>query len=472
VTLRRKLLLSSLAAALVLSAAATAGVEWLRAADRRVALERASAAAVVQHQREVCEANPNWFLAGPREGRPTKEQMAAPDADVNLQRPDTKPRPFEYFAYDEEFRGVSTAAPRFPPELRLALKSGDAVASQNWSSPSGLGVETARLTRWTSSECAVLLFRAEPPPGQMRQRASMFGIFALAVFVTMFAAGLPVERRIAAVTDAIRASSRSDYSVLAPVSGKDAVSAASILFNEAAAEIRQRNAEVKEQREALRRITADTAADLVEPLGAVPARIGDVLKSVSVTPAVREQMQAALRDSHTVAHRGANLVASTTLRDRDLVMKQEPVDLTALVARVVESEVMFAHSSGVPLTAAIPDRPVKITGDAALLELALVNVIDNAIRYNRPGGRVSVDLTSSGDGHFVLLVSDDGAGVTDAELKYFNGIRRFRGDERRRHRQDEVGLGLAIVHEVTGRHKMALAFRRRDNGGLEVKISA
>ena len=111
------------------------------------------------------------------------------------------------------------------------------------------------------------------------------------------------------------------------------------------------------------------------------------------------------------------------------------------------------------------------TGDPDLFESALANLVDNAIRYNKPGGSAVVDLDGDPRGRFTLVVSDDGVGVNDAMLKYVNGVRRFRGDERRKHRQDEVGLGLAIVHEVTGRAKIGLSFRRKDNGGLEVTLS-
>ncbi|HZW51561.1 MAG TPA: ATP-binding protein, partial [Rudaea sp.] len=206
-------------------------------------------------------------------------------------------------------------------------------------------------------------------------------------------------------------------------------------------------------------------------LGAVPARIGDVLRSVSLTPAVREQMQTALCDAHSVEHRAANLVAALQFRDRDASFQHVPVDLTALVERVVAREGMFASACGVPLSATVPDQPVNADGDPGVFELMLVNLIDNAIRYNKPGGAVAVDLDAKPGGHFVLLVSDDGPGVNDATLKYLNAIRRFRGDEHRNRRADEVGLGLAIVHEVSGRAKINLAFRRRDNGGLEVRLS-
>lgn len=470
-TLRRSLILGSLFAATAVAVAGTVVIEWVRANDRAIQLERVAASAITEHTREACEANPNWFLAGPRDGRPTKEELAQPDADVYARRPDTVARPFEYFAYDEEFRGVSTAAPRFPDTFRIGLKQGNEFVTEAWKGPLGTGAQTARWTRWRSSECAIFLFRAAPPPHQLWQRIGIFaGLFG-SVWIVTFLVGLPTERRAAAIAAAMRESARSAYTGVAPADGADELTAVSAIFNEAATGIRQRATELKEQQDALRRITTETADDVVQPLAAVPARIGDVLRSVSVTPAVREQMQAALRDAHTIELRGANLVASAQLRDRDAGFQNATVDLTELVQRIVAREGMFASACGVPLSATVPDQPVPVTGDPRLFELALLNLIDNAIRYIKPGGGVTVDLDLKSPGHFVLLVTDDGVGVNDAALKYFNAIRRFRGDERRRHREDEVGLGLAIVHEVTGRAKIGLAFRRRDNGGTEVKLS-
>lgn len=470
-TLRRSLLLGSVLAAAAVAVAGTVLTEGLRARDRTIQLERAAASAIVDHTREACEANPNWFLAGPREGRPTNEQLAQPDADVFTPRPDTAARPFEYFAFDEDFRGVSTAAPRFPDAFRIALKSGNEFVTEPWKGPDGTGVQTARWTRWNASECAILLFRAAPPPHQTLVRAVIFLALFAGVFLVSFGVSLPIEHRIGVVAAAMRQSSRSGYAGLVKADGQDEITAVAAIFNEAAAGIRLRTNEIKEQQDTLRRITADTAEDLVKPLGAVPARIGEVLRSVSLTPAVREQMQAALREAVTLEHRGANLVAASQLRDRDAGFQQVPVNLTELVERVVAREVMFASACGVPLSATVPDQPVTADGDPRLFELMLVNLIDNAIRYNKPGGAVVVDLDATPGGHFVLLISDDGAGVNDATLKYLNAIRRFRGDERRHRRADEVGLGLAIVHEVTGRAKINLAFRRRDNGGLEVRLS-
>lgn len=463
--------MGSAVAATVVAILGTIAIEMLRARDRRIQLERAAAAAVTDHQKDACDASPNWFLAGPREGRPTKEELAQPDADVYTKRPDTKPRFFEFFGFDEEFKGVSTAAPRFPEALRVALKSGNEFASQSWQGPEGLGVETARWTAWRPSECAILLFRAAPPPHQRLEWAGILLALFTATFVAVFLIGTPAERRTRSVAAAMRGSARGDYAVSVPMPGSDEVASISAIFSEAAAGIRHRSAEIREQQDALRRLSEETAHDIVTPLRAVPQRIADVLMSVSLTPAVREQMFAALRDAQTIALSGANLVMATRLRDRDAGIQAGSVDLTSTVTKVVSEYAMLAAAFGVRLSASVPDAAVMATGDPELFESALANLVDNAIRYNKPGGSVVVDLDGDPRGRFTLVVTDDGVGVNDAMLKYVNGVRRFRGDERRKHRQDEVGLGLAIVHEVTGRARIGLGFRRKDNGGLEVTLN-
>ncbi len=463
--------MGSAAAAAVIAIVGTLSIELVRARDRRIALERASAAAVSEHQKDACEASPNWYLAGPREGRPTKEELAQPDADVYTKRPDTRARFFEFFAFDEEFKGVSTAAPRFPDSMRLALKSGNEFVSESWRGPEGLGVQTARWTRWRQSECAVLLFRAAPPPHQMWERAGIFSALFAATFVVVFFAGARLERRTRTVAVAMRESSRDSYSAILPMPGSDEVTSINAIFSDAAEGIRVRSAEIREQQDALRRLTEDTDNDVVTPLRTVPERIADVLASVSLTPAVREQMMAALRDAQTILLRGANLVVAARLRDRDAGIQAGSVDLTSTVTKVVSEYAMLANAFGVRLSASVPDAAVMATGDPGLFESMLANLVDNAIRYNRPGGAAVVDLDGDPRGRFTLVVSDDGVGLNEPMLKYVNGVRRFRGDERRKHRTDEVGLGLAIVHEVTGRAKIGLAFRRKDNGGLEVTLS-
>jgi two-component system, OmpR family, sensor histidine kinase BaeS len=111
---------------------------------------------------------------------------------------------------------------------------------------------------------------------------------------------------------------------------------------------------------------------------------------------------------------------------------------------------------------AVPDPPLLAPADLTLLEQALGNLVDNAIRYNHSDGHVAVLLDRAGDG-FVLSVADDGPGVKQDELSQLTA-RWFRGSDARTRRRDGKGLGLAIVNESVKCLGLALAFQRPAEG--------
>jgi two-component system sensor histidine kinase TctE len=93
-----------------------------------------------------------------------------------------------------------------------------------------------------------------------------------------------------------------------------------------------------------------------------------------------------------------------------------------------------------------PDTPVRITGDDRLLSELLSNLIDNALRYSSPAGRVSV-IVEAGP-HPRLAVQDDGPGIpADERVRIFERFYRVPGSA-----GDGCGLGLAIVAEIARLH--------------------
>jgi signal transduction histidine kinase len=122
----------------------------------------------------------------------------------------------------------------------------------------------------------------------------------------------------------------------------------------------------------------------------------------------------------------------------------------------------------VELNVAVPDPALVASSDDTLLEQAVSNLVDNAIRYNHAGGHVAVLLDRVGGG-FVLSVTDDGPGVTDEELNQLT-TRWFRGSEARTRRPHGHGLGLAIAAESVKRLGLSLTFHRPAEGGLSAEI--
>jgi signal transduction histidine kinase len=128
-------------------------------------------------------------------------------------------------------------------------------------------------------------------------------------------------------------------------------------------------------------------------------------------------------------------------------LRREPVSLAEVVQRAVDLYHDVADARGVTLAADTADD-VVVTADRTRLEQVAANLIDNAVKYTPPGGRVDVEVRRAGDSA-LLRVRDTGPGIPPDELpRIFD--RLFRGDRSRAERG--LGLGLSLVKAVVEAH--------------------
>lgn len=449
--LLRRLLVVALLLSLAAAALGLWSVDRARARDRAQAVEWMAASFQTDLIRARCEANPKWFLAGPRDAAPSAELLADPDADVLAPRPDTAPRPVEFFAYDIEHIGQSTAAPRMPPTMRAALRTGAMTVTETFTTAVGTGSQSAIATRW-DGPCAFILVRMHPAPGQTWQRARLFGAFTLVAFVAAMLVAWPVERRIRRVGAQMRASARTEYRDPAAVSGRDELSQLGFAFNEAGLDINRLHTDFRDRdadsRRFLSYITADTES----------------LLQAALTSADSSRIVAdALRLS--------NVVVGAQLRDA-APRVSTPVDVGGVVTTVAREFHPVATARNVTIDLQRLDPGVMVQGDPLLLAQALRNVLAQAIDREPAGGRIVVDVRKGDGESFSVRVVDTGQNLTDAEVRALNAVRRFRGDEGRgADLRGDIGLGLAVVHEVCHRFHLQLTFQRPVTGGLEVELT-
>jgi len=130
-------------------------------------------------------------------------------------------------------------------------------------------------------------------------------------------------------------------------------------------------------------------------------------------------------------------------------LELEPVDLHDLVRRAVELVSATAREKRVEIE--VEESPVPpLLGNAGELERLLLNLLGNAIKYNRADGKVLLRLSRS-DGEAVLEVSDTGIGIPpESLLRIFE--RFYRVDKGRAREEGGTGLGLAIVKHVAQAH--------------------
>ena len=479
-TLRRRLAFTLLLTAVPLLLAA-AGARYVIAQRyearllRDLALSRAESLG-----RERCESAPEEFLAPP----PPMPGRAGPGAPPPA-RPGPPPRgwlsagvgphrlPARAFVYDAAFRSADPSAPEFPAELRRALEAGSEYASRSYTTADGRndGLEVAVRTGWTDGRCSVILARGvgATPEWSLGLLWSTLPLVAVMLAAVLVAAG-PMVRRIRALTADVHRSADTHYEAPVAVSGRDEIAHLARAFNEAAAKVRAQLGALDQRDRTLRAFLANTTHDVMIPLTVLLGHLSNLRQRLGRGDGADDaQLLGAIQEAQYLASLIHNLGAAAKLESGEPLVERHPVELGALVERVVERHRPVADPAGIAVEFGIPERPIVVEGDETLIEQAVSNLVHNAVRYNRSGGHVAVLLEESPAG-FRLRVMDDGPGVPEAELQRLVE-RRQRGDEARQRHPYGLGLGLHIAHDVVERHGFQMTLGRSEHGGLEATIS-
>jgi signal transduction histidine kinase len=139
-------------------------------------------------------------------------------------------------------------------------------------------------------------------------------------------------------------------------------------------------------------------------------------------------------------------------------LRRTPVDLAGIATAVL-------RPSGDHITVRTDLRPSLTTGEPLLLERMAGNLLDNALRYNHPGGHVTV-TAGAADGHAFLRVVNTGPHITpDDHRRLFEPFVRGAGGGTR-----GAGLGLSIVRAVVTAHDGEIVTSARPAGGLDITV--
>ena len=147
------------------------------------------------------------------------------------------------------------------------------------------------------------------------------------------------------------------------------------------------------------------------------------------------------------------------------LLRSDPVDLCAVARRAASGGMAAARAAGVRIEIEA-DGTATVAGDEPLLERLVANLVDNAVRYNEPGGWVVVRARRR-DGEAAVEVENSGAAVPAEDLDRLT--QPFERLDRAREPRG-TGLGLSIVRAVAEAHDGRLRIDARPGGGLRVRV--
>ena len=201
--------------------------------------------------------------------------------------------------------------------------------------------------------------------------------------------------------------------------------------------------------EQVTRFTSDASHELKTPLALMRAEVENARESGSLASGQRQLLADLSEQCSRLAQIVDGLLLLSLADNRRLALQKSPVDLVRLVCELMEDAEILAEPVGLILECKLPSE-VIVFGDRRLLARTAMNLIDNAIKHNHPGGRVSIDASAE-VGQGVLRIRNTGPGLSSGAAEQLFD-RFYRGDPSHNNETPGQGLGLSIAQEIARAH--------------------
>ena len=219
-----------------------------------------------------------------------------------------------------------------------------------------------------------------------------------------------------------------------------------------------------------RRFTADAAHELRTPIASIRAHSEVALRKPRPAAELREALEAVHRTALRLGTLVEALLALARFSTEGTELRNERLDLSRLARDAARLHEVQAQARGVELVAADSDE-IPALGDPALLLNCVSALVENAVRYTPPGGRVRI--ACGRDPRPWLVVEDTGPGIPEEHLgRIFD--RFYRVNPARSRADGGAGLGLAIAQEIARLHcgEIVVASRLGEGSRFELHLPA
>jgi len=215
------------------------------------------------------------------------------------------------------------------------------------------------------------------------------------------------------------------------------------------------------------RFTADASHDLRTPLTILRGELESLVVDRDMPPGVRDKLGSLLEEIERLVKIVEGLFALSRLDMGEAQAERVQFDLAALAETTAEQMILLAEERKIALSCDA-SGVVEVKGDRTRLKQALVNLLDNAIKYTPEGGKIALSVKAD-DGMAKMEVADNGIGIQEEALPHIFK-RFFRAPNVRASNIEGSGLGLAIIQAICNAHGGAVSVANTQPSGCRFTV--
>jgi signal transduction histidine kinase len=276
--------------------------------------------------------------------------------------------------------------------------------------------------------------------------------------------------RLKRLTASVREFGTGNHTVRAPVQSRDEIGDLAGTFNTMADTIQKNIEDLKASDNMRRDFFANISHDLKTPLTSIHGFAETLmLKWKGLPDEQREQyLDTILSRTERLSGMVHQILELSRLESGGAELSVESIDIKDMMSDIFLEFTPHAEKKGISLDSHLTEAPPSLIGDIGLIERALRNLVDNALRHTKSGGTVSVTVSSSGT-MAVFHVSDTGEGIPADHVAHIFD-RFYRADKSRTGRKTNTGLGLPITKQIVEMHDGTIEVESSENEGTRITL--
>ena len=196
--------------------------------------------------------------------------------------------------------------------------------------------------------------------------------------------------------------------------------------------------------------TADASHELRAPLTLIYTAAEFSLRRERTREELLDAMRKILRESGRTSRMVDDLLLLARADSGGDSSTRVPVDLCVSARSAAEQAMILAEPKGITVNCRIPEGAIVVEGDEAALSRLWLILLDNSVKYGKPGGKIDFEVAIE-NAEVVVRVSDNGVGIAPEELPHIFD-RFWRADKVRSRSMGGAGLGLSIAQWIVQQH--------------------